>query len=293
LKILLTGAGGQLAAELERAAPPDVDLVPLGIAQLDVRRPAAVAATVEAVAPDVVVNAAAYTAVDRAEDAADAAFAVNAEGVAHLATAARDCGARLVHLSTDFVFDGAARRPYRPQDPTAPLSVYGRSKTAGEHHARDILGERCTIVRTSWLYSRFGHNFVRTMLRLMAEREVLDVVDDQEGSPTWAAPLAGVLWRIVRRRDLPGIWHWCDAGSCTWFGFARALQEEALERRLLSRPIELRPIATADFPARARRPAYSVLDATATREALGLAAEPWRSALGRMLDEMRLGELDG
>lgn len=293
MRVLLSGAGGQLGAELQRSSPSDVELVALGSTELDVRRADAVAAAVEAVAPDVILNAAGYTAVDRAEAEPDLAFAVNAEGVAHLATAARQNGARLVHLSTDFVFDGVARRPYRPPDVAAPLSAYGRSKLAGERHALDILGPGCTVVRTSWLYSRFRRNFVRTMLRRMAAGEPLEVVDDQEGSPTWAAPLAEALWRAVRRDDLPGIWHWSDDGSCTWYGLARAIQEEALERRLLPRATPLRPVASSDLAAVARRPAYSVLDASATRAMLGLAAVPWRAALGRMLDEMRPEDLHG
>jgi len=286
LRVLLTGAGGQLARELAASRPAGVELAALTASELDVADAASVAAAVRDRAPEVVINAAAYTAVDRAEAEEAAAFAVNAQGVAHLAAAAAGRGARLVHLSTDFVFDGQAREPYRPSAAAAPLSAYGRSKLAGEQRALEILGERATIVRTSWLYSSRGRNFVTGMLDLMAEREALSIVDDQQGSPTWAALLAAALWSVARRADMPGVWHWADGGACSWFVFARAIQEAAVARGLLARAIPLAPIATRDYPTAARRPAYSVLDTTATYGRLGLTPVPWRTALGRMLDEM-------
>jgi dTDP-4-dehydrorhamnose reductase len=284
--VLLTGAGGQLGREFGRARPEAVELVSMDGSDLDITRSDDVAAALADVSPRVVVNAAAFTAVDRAEDEPQRAYAVNAEGVAHLAESVRANRARLVHVSTDFVFDGMSERPYRPIDEPRPLSVYGRSKLAGEESASKILGDQASVVRTSWLYTSQGRNFVTTMLRLMAEKDELAVVDDQVGSPTWAALLAEALWGVALRRDMPGVWHWTDGGNCTWFEFARAIQEEATTRGLLARSTRIRPVATAEFPARAVRPAYSVLDSSATRTTLSLEAVPWRLALGRMLDEM-------
>ncbi len=288
MRVLLAGAGGQLANELVASAPAGVELTALSELELDLTDSLAVAAAVADAAPEVVINAAAYTAVDAAEQQEPLAFAVNADGVAHLATAAADGGARLVHVSTDFVFDGRSREPYRPHDAPRPLSAYGRTKLAGEARATEILGERATIVRTSWLYSSRGRNFVTGMLELMAERPELRVVDDQKGSPTWAALLARALWRLAAREDMPGIWHWADGGACSWFVFARAIQEEAVARGLLEKAIPMTPIPTSEYPTPAERPAYSVLHTSATYRALGLTPVPWRAALGRMLDEMMI-----
>jgi dTDP-4-dehydrorhamnose reductase len=284
--VLLVGAGGQLANELEASIPAGVEVSALSEIELDITDAASTTAAVADSTPEVVINAAAYTAVDAAEEETVAASAVNVEGVAHLAAAAASRGARLVHVSTDFVFDGQARRPYRPQDDPRPLSVYGRTKLAGEVRAQEILGERATIVRTSWLYSSRGSNFVTGMLDLMAQRSALRIVDDQKGSPTWAALLARALWRVAAREDMPGIWHWADGGGCSWFVFASAIQEEAIARGLLDKAIPLSPIPTSEYPTPAQRPAYSVLETSATYRALGATPVPWRAALGRMLDEM-------
>ena len=286
MRVLLTGAGGQLARELAACVPPQFELAAMPRAELDLARPGQVARVVRELAPQLIVNAAAYTAVDAAEEAAEQAFAVNAEGVAELARAARGCGARLLHLSTDFVFDGAATQPYQPGDPVAPISAYGRSKLAGEGRLLTELEEGATVVRTAWLFSSRGRNFVTTMLRLMAEREQLSVVDDQRGSPTWAGGLARVLWQLAARPDVGGIWHWSDAGECSWFEFAQEIARQARERDLLSRLPLITPITSADYPTPAARPRYSVLDSTATRQLLGIEALPWQQTLGRMLDEM-------
>lgn len=286
MRVLLAGAGGQLANELEAAKPVGVELSALTEDELDITDAESVEAAVAAWAPEVVINAAAYTAVDAAEENADLAVAINVEGVTHLAAAAAGLGARLIHVSTDFVFDGQSRRPYRPHDDPRPLSVYGRTKLAGEVRATEILGERATIVRTSWLYSSRGRNFVTAMLDLMAERSSLSIVDDQKGSPTWAALLARALWGVAAREDMPGIWHWADGGACSWFVFALAIQEEAAVRGLLERTIPLSPVPTREYPTPAQRPTYSVLETSPTYRTLGLTPVPWRAALGRMLDEM-------
>lgn len=292
MRVLLTGAGGQLGREFVRAAPEGAELVALARDAFDVRDRVAIEATLGKVAPDVVVNAAAYTGVDSAESDAETALAVNAAAVEKLAACAEARGAGLVHLSTDFVFDGRSPRSYAPDDTPGPASVYGRTKLAGERKALETLPS-ATVVRTSWLYSALGSNFVTNMLRLMAERNELRVVTDQVGSPTWARPLAEALWRIVERDDMAGLWHWCDGGQCSWYEFACAIQEEAHDRGLLVDRIPIHPVTTAEFPTAAQRPAMSALDDSATRAALGIRALPWRVALGRMLDEMSEKGTDG
>jgi len=287
VKVLLTGASGQLGRELAYSRPQGVNLVAVTSAQLDIADASQVDAILAEVAPQIILNAAAYTAVDRAEAEEARALEVNATGVANLSIAARRLGSRLIHVSTDFVFDGGGATPYRPADATGPVSAYGRTKLAGERSALETLGDRATVIRTSWLYSAHGRNFVATMLDLMADREALQVVDDQTGSPTWAALLARCLWRMSSRPDLHGLWHWADGGSCTWFEFARSIQSLALERGLLDLEIPIEAVTTAEFPTPAARPGYSVLDTSATYDALDLEPVPWRDALGRMLDEMR------
>ena len=228
------------------------------------------------------VNAAAYTAVDRAESEQELAFAVNARAVEAMAAAQRACGGHLVHVSTDFVFDGQAPRAYKPGDARNPLSAYGRSKAAGE----DGAGPDATIVRTAWVYGAGGANFVTTMLRLMRTRDEVRVVADQIGAPTWAGGLAEIVWALAQRR-VAGVFHHCDAGVASWYDFAVAIQEEALAFGLLERAVPVIPITTAEYPTPARRPAFSLLDASETRKSLGTAAVHWRVNLRRMLAEER------
>lgn len=284
-KALICGALGQLGRELVRAAPPGWDLSPHGSATLDVTRKEVVSAVLERERPTLVINASGFTAVDRAESEPELATRVNAAGPAHLAQGARVIGARLIHISTDFVFDGASDRPYRPDDATGPLGVYGRSKLEGERVAL-AGGDEVLVLRTAWLYAAQGRNFVLTMLRLMKERETLGVVADQVGTPTWARSLAGAIWTAAARPAVRGIHHWTDAGVASWYEFALAIQEEALRVGLLSRAIPIQAIRTGDYPAPARRPAYSVLEKSQTWEALDLTAEPWRVNLRRMLEEL-------
>lgn len=286
MKVLVTGANGQLGRALCALVPAGVELVALSSGQLDVTDLDSVSSRVATTAPDVIINAAAYTAVDKAEQAREQAFAVNQRGAAHLAQAATHCGARLLHVSTDYVFDGTASRPYTPLHACHPLGVYGSSKRAGEE-AVLAYANNAAIFRTSWLYAAEGHNFVNTMLRLMGEREQLGIVADQVGSPTWADTLAGALWAAAAQRDLTGVLHWTDLGVASWYDFAVAIQEEALALGLLDREIELRPLRTEEYPTPARRPAYSVLDTSTAREALGLTGMHWRKALRLMLKGKR------
>ena len=289
-KILVTGANGQLGHELVAHAP-ECELLALGRDALDLTDANALVERVAALAPDVVINAAAYTAVDRAESEPELAQRVNAEGAANLARACASFGTRMLHVSTDFVFDGRASTPYQPGADTAPLGVYGSSKLAGEKGVREAL-PGAFILRTGWVYSRFGANFVKTMLRLMGERDSLSVVCDQVGTPTWAAGLARSLWAAVARPQLQGTYHWSDAGVCSWYDFAVAINEEALACGLLQDATAIRPIPASDYPTPAQRPAYSVLDKTATWRALDLQGEHWRVQLRHMLKELKEQHID-
>jgi dTDP-4-dehydrorhamnose reductase len=285
VKVLVTGAAGQVGRAFRALAPAQADVVALAHAQLDITDEAAVRHAVLAHKPQWIVNAAAYTAVDAAESALAAAQALNATAVGYLARAAETTAARLVHLSTDFVFDGRAAVPYKPSAATAPICAYGTTKLAGEHAAlSDAAGS--IVVRTSWVYAAQGQNFVRTMLRLMAERPEVRVVCDQTGSPTWASGLAQVLWRMLALDAASGIYHWCDAGLASWYDFAVAIQEEAVQRGILGHAVPVQPIRSAQYPTAARRPAYSVLDCTRTRALTGTPATHWRTHLRMMLDEL-------
>ncbi|KAB7627327.1 dTDP-4-dehydrorhamnose reductase [Alkalilimnicola sp. S0819] len=288
MKVLVTGGAGQLGRELARSRPEGVELLSPERKALDIVDGAAVDDFLRTHAPAVIINAAAYTAVDRAEQEAALAEAVNAEGAANLARAARAQGARLVQVSTDFVFDGAQGRPYRPEDAVGPLSVYGQSKLRGEQAVREQLGDEALILRTAWVYAAQGKNFVHSMLRLMAERDELAVVVDQLGTPTWARGLAAAIWRALAL-GIRGTQHWTDAGVASWYDFAVAIQEEALALGLLERPVTIRPIRSEQFPTPARRPAGAVLDKSAFWEALGEVPPHWRVALRAMLKELAHG----
>jgi len=285
--IMITGAAGQLGFELQRTAPVGTRLLPVDIAELDLTDRNAVESFVLEHRPAVIINAAAYTAVDRAEDEPTKAEAVNAAAARNLAEFAKRHGARMIQLSTDFVFGGPTSRPWAPTDATQPESVYGRTKRDGELAVLETLGADALVIRTAWLYSVHGTNFVKTMLRLMRERESIGVVVDQIGTPTWAHPLAEVVWEAVARRDVSGCLHWTDAGVASWYDFAVAIQEEALEAGLLSRQIPIMPIATSDYPTPARRPAFSVLDKRDAIATLRVTPRHWRVCLRQMLHELK------
>jgi len=287
-RVLVTGAGGQLGQALVAAAPAGAELQAVDRAQLDVADADAVQRAIRDFAPALVINASAYTAVDRAEQEPEAATRANVDGPANLAAAlAAGTGAgRLLHVSTDYVFDGSASTPYTPASPTAPLGVYGRTKLAGEAAALAALPGRVTIVRTAWVYSARGRNFLQTMLRLMRERGEVRVVADQVGTPTSTASLAAVCWALGLKARTAGSFHWTDAGVASWYDFAVAIAEDAFAAGLLRSEPTVTPIATRDYPTAARRPAYSVLDSTATHTVLGLEAVHWRVSLRAVLQEM-------
>jgi len=284
-KVVVLGAGGQLGRELLATAIPGADCTGLARAEVDIADSASLGARMAELAPQLIINAAAYTAVDAAESEPGPASRANAEGPANLASICRERGIRLIHVSTDFVFDGESTTPYQPDAATAPLGEYGRSKLAGELEIQRQLPD-ALIMRTGWVYSRFGNNFVKTMLRLMAERDELAVVADQVGTPTWARGLAGALWAAAARPQLHGVYHWSDEGQCSWYDFAVAICEEALELGLLARPVTIRPIPGSEYPTAAKRPTYSVLDKTKSWDELALPAIPWRTQLRSMLIDL-------
>ena len=299
MRILLLGAAGQVGTELRRSLAGLGDLVtvtrsgrlPAGAAceAADFDAPDALRPLILRTKPDVVVNAAAYTAVDRAESEPEAAFRANAEAPARLAEACKARDALFVHYSTDYVFDGTGTRPYREDDPTAPLGVYGASKLAGEEAIRGS-GARHLILRTDWVYAAHGSNFLLTMLRLAQERSELRVVADRTGTPTSAALIAEATRSILERAaGGSGTWHLTAAGQTTWHGFAVAIIEAAIERGLLARRPRVTPISSAEWPTAAVRPAFSVLDCSRGAQDFGLRLPTWEDELDRALGALATG----
>ncbi len=282
----MLGGGGQVANAVAACTPAFHGVVVKTRREVDIADEAALDAAVAQSGADWVINCAAYTAVDRAESEADAAHAVNDTAVGTMARAAVRSGSRLLHISTDFVFDGSANRAYLPADATHPLSVYGASKLGGERQALHHC-PRSIVLRTAWVYASTGKNFALTMLRLMREKSEVRVVCDQIGTPSWATGIARCIWGLVDSAAAPGIYHWTDLGVATWYDFAVAIQEEALARGLLTRAVPIVPISTAEYPTPATRPAFSVLDSAATRALLPGLGRHWRYNLRMMLDELR------
>lgn len=280
MKVLITGAGGQLGGALQRLAPVGANVTAIDVADCDLTDAAMLRARLMAEAPELVLNAAAYTAVDKAESDEHTARAINAGAVAVMVDAMAATGGKVVHVSTDFVFDGTSPRAYAPGDTRNPLSAYGRTKAEGE----DALRPADLLVRTAWVYEAGGANFVRTMIRLMKERDELGVVADQIGSPTWAKGLARTIWGLVEK-GASGTFHHSDAGVASWYDFAVAIAEEAHGLGLLARVPKIRPISTTDYPTPALRPAFSLLDCRATRAALEDQPVHWRTNLRLMLNE--------
>jgi dTDP-4-dehydrorhamnose reductase len=291
MRILVTGKNGQVATSLQERAPEGVEVVTLGRPELDLADPASIRDAFDAAVADVVVNAAAYTAVDKAEAEEDLAARINGDGAARVADIARGLGAPIIQLSTDYVFDGALGRPYTEDDPVGPIGAYGRSKLAGEEAVADA-NPRATILRTAWVYSPFGANFVKTMLRLGETRSEVKVVADQIGSPTSALDIADAIFEIARQlmyEATPqkyGVFHMTGAGEATWAEFAEAIFAEA---QALGRPaVKVIPITTAEYPTPARRPANSRLDGARLARDYGISLPQWRESLrpvvARLLD---------
>lgn len=283
MRVLVLGGGGQVASAVVAAAPAHHHVVVRTRSELDIGDAKAVARTLTETAAEWLINAAAYTAVDLAEDQPNQAMAVNDAAVGVLAATTSTAGCRLLHLSTDFVFDGKSNRAYLPDDQTNPLSVYGLSKLGGERRVLNGAGSGI-VLRTAWVYASAGRNFALTMLRLMREKEQVSVVCDQIGTPTWAGSIAAAIWCLVEAGVPGGVYHWTDLGVASWYDFAVAIQDEALARGLLSRAVPVIPIPSADYPTRARRPAFSVLDTASTRALIEAPARHWRHNLRTMLD---------
>ncbi len=286
MKVVITGKGSQLANELSDTIPQEINAFSFNRTELDITNPDHVQHCLSQYQPDVLINTAAYTAVDKAESEQEKAFNVNSKAVGLLTEMAKSFNVRLIHISTDFVFSGDAVVPYPPEAPVGPKSVYGSSKASGEDQILTTYPKNSLILRTSWLYSAYGYNFVKTMLRLMQERESLSVVVDQIGTPTWAHGLAQAIWAFVEKRDVTGIFHWSDAGQTNWFDFATAVMEEALDIGILQKSIRIKPINSDDYPTPATRPKYSVLDKSKTWKLLGYESPHWREALRSMLNEL-------
>ncbi len=286
-KVLITGAKGQVGAELVQTTPADFTVIALGSKQLDITNLVQVKAVVTEHQPDLIINAAAYTAVDKAESDIEQAYAVNEKGVEWLARAAEEADIPLFHISTDYVFDGQASQPYKETDSVNPKSVYGASKLAGEQVLAKILSKHI-ILRTSWVFGAVGNNFVKTMLRLGKERDELSVVSDQYGCPTSASSIANILWLLVvkyiQEKSLPwGIYHFSNSPACTWHEFACKVFEQAVKTGTLNKAPLVKAITTADYPTPAKRPAWSVLSSRRVENLLGVKGTLWKTELKPLL----------
>ena len=285
MKILVVGRSGQLSYELVRLLDSDTQC--LGRDDTDITDEKVLFAALSQYSPDVIINAAAYTAVDKAEQDVANCLAINTTAVQHLAKYCEQTGTFLVHISTDYVFNGHKGIPYLPDDPIEPQGVYGKTKAEGEQALLSLLPNASCLIRTAWVYSAHGNNFVKTMLRLMKEKDTLSVIDDQIGSPTWAKGLAEACIDAAKNK-IVGVYHWTDEGVASWYDFAVAIQELALDKSLLDREISITPIPSSDYPTPAKRPHYSVLDKTSVRKAF-TSCKPahWRKQLSSMMDELK------
>ena len=271
---LITGSNGQLGTELAKLLP---QAILTDVADLDITDETAVKAYVKAHNVDTIINCAAYTAVDKAEDDEDLAAKINIDGPCNLAKS----GAKVIHISTDYVFDGSGHKPYQPEDETRPVSVYGRTKLAGEQEVLKY-AEQAIIIRTAWLYSPYGNNFVKTMRRLGAEKESLNVVADQIGTPTYAADLAAAIVRILPQMSAEnkGVYHFTNEGVCSWYDFARKIME------LSGLNCKVNPIPSSAYPTKAKRPFYSVLDKSKIKQTFNLEIQHWEEGLKQCLKQL-------
>jgi len=286
MRTLLTGSKGQLARCFRDRLPENWELIATDSTSLDITDTEAVRNMVQNFQPDAIVNAAAFTAVDKAEAHVGTAFAVNATAVHNLASAARACQARFIHISTDYVFDGTNKTPYKEQDYTNPQSVYGRTKVAGELLAL-AANPDSVIIRTSWLFSEYGNNFVKTMIRLAGERDNLSIVHDQTGSPTYAGDLAQAIIALLQQPVAPrGIYHYGGNKSVTWYEFAQAIFQAAQQQAPNFRVPQLNAITTDQYPLPAPRPAYSIMDCQKIENECGIKASDWQKALNEIIGKL-------
>jgi dTDP-4-dehydrorhamnose reductase len=260
MKAIIIGKSGQLANELVAEAPSEFEILSLGRNDVDITSFHELSTIVNEFNPTLIINASAYTAVDKAEAEVDIAYTLNQKAVKVIATIAKKGNIRLLHVSTDFVFDGKSNIAYKTFTETSPIGVYGASKLAGENVIKDIYPENSAIIRTSWVYSSYGSNFVKTMLRLMAEKTELNIVNDQIGCPTYANSLAVFLWKLSVIHSIEKMYHWCDAGVASWYDFAVAIHDIAIDNNLLKDKVIINPIPSSSYPTPAKRPCFSLLD---------------------------------
>ncbi|MBU2977215.1 dTDP-4-dehydrorhamnose reductase [Alteromonas sp. C1M14] len=285
MNMVVIGKSGQLSFELQQLLGDHVSC--FGRDDIDITDLNALTKTLDAVKPDAIINASAYTAVDKAETDEQAAALINTQGVANLASYCKQAGVFLVHVSTDYVFNGSKGSPYTVDDAIEPQGVYGKTKAEGEKALLQTLPEASCLIRTAWVYSSHGNNFVKTMLRLMAEKPQLGVIDDQVGTPTWAKGLAQACVYAAQNKT-HGVYHWTDEGVCSWYDFALAIQELGIEKGLLENAVPVMPIPSSQYPTPAKRPHYSVLDKTLTRDTFSsIHPTHWRKQLSAMMDELK------
>jgi dTDP-4-dehydrorhamnose reductase len=290
MRVLVTGAHGQVGYELLQRVPEGFAVFGYGSQDLDISNTEQVRAVFEAVKPELIINAAAYTAVDKAESDVERAYAVNSDGVGFLATAAENLGIPLLHISTDYVFSGEGDKPYTPDDVTGPTGVYGLSKLAGEKQLQAQCS-RHLVLRTSWVFGAHGNNFVKTMLRLGSDRDTLSVVADQHGAPTSAGSIADTLWALasIYRQEghlVWGVYHYSGVPACSWYNFANEIFTQAVSLGLLEKSPDVTAITTAEYPTPAKRPMWSVLDCKKLADAHGLLPRGWRKDLQHILNQL-------
>ena len=285
--ILVTGADGQLGRSLKSTQPKNKEVLFANKSALDITDNEQLDSFFLEHSISTVVNCAAYTAVDKAESDKQLAMLINTEGVKNLAKVSKKHDAKLVHISTDYVFDGKQSNSYTELDSTNPQSVYGLSKLSGERAARVILPERLIIIRTSWLYSKYKNNFVKTMLRLLKDKNEISVVKDQQGSPTWAANLANIIWRLLENKNAVGVYHYADKGVTNWYNFACFIQNEALKLQLLDKKIPIHAINSSEYPQAAPRPKSSDLNSTKIIKLLKAEHRSWKESLIQMLTDLK------
>ncbi len=290
-QIVITGAKGQLGLTLQSLwedseLQHDFELCCTDIEEMDITSCQSIRDYLGKRQVEAIINTAAYTAVDKAEAEPELAYSINSNGAENIANFAHEHGCKLIHISTDFVFSGSKDSPYFPDDETGPLSVYGKSKLAGEQAILSKCPDRSTILRTSWLYSQFQSNFVKTMLRLLQEREELNVVDDQIGAPTSTNSLIELIFKVLAANDSSGIYHWSDSGNISWYDFALEIQKQGLVAGIINSEIPINPILTEKYPTPAQRPSYSVLDTEGTQERFSIAPKPWKESLQQVIQKL-------
>lgn len=285
MRILITGANGQLGTELKKTKPENIKITSLDLPEFDISDSLNVKKIIKKTNPDVIINTAAYTNVEQAEDEYDKAFQINTKGVKYLAEAAKVSKALLIQISTDFIFDGRTYSPYEPAHPASPISVYGKTKLGGENAVKSILKDYL-IIRTAWLYSCSGSNFVKTILNLSENNKKIHVIDDEFGTPTWAKNLADFIWKAVLKK-VKGCLHFTDAGSASRYDFAHSIIEEAYLLGLIKKKIEVVPVDGAKYITKAKRPGFGILDKKKSWETLDYTPVHWRTGLKNMLLELK------